>query len=54
MPGKIDGQSFRIVIQAIEEWQIRNNILDEIYEEERDQIEARLVDHLIDIFPQFS
>ena len=54
MTGKIDGKNFRIVTQAIEEWQIRNNILDEIYEEERDQIEARLVDHLIDIFPQFS
>ena len=56
MPGEIDGPGFRRIVQAIEEWQVRNDYCDlnVIDNEERKQIETRLVDYLTDKFPEYS
>ena len=56
MPGEIDGPGFRRIVQAIEEWQIRNDYcyFDIIDNEERKGIEKRLVEYLVDKFPEYS
>jgi hypothetical protein len=54
LPG-VSGQGFKRIVQAIEEWQIRNSCysLDNtIDDDERTQTEAQLIDYLVASFPE--
>lgn len=56
LQGQIDGKGFRHVVQAIEEWQIRNVVidLDSIDDETRKKMEAQLVEYLVTTFPEYA
>ena len=52
----VSGKEFKRVIEAMEEWQIRNvcDDLDDIDEDARKRVESRLVAHLVSIFPRYA
>ncbi|KAL9188487.1 hypothetical protein ACHAXT_006865 [Thalassiosira profunda] len=52
----VSGKEFRRVIEAMEEWQIRNvcDDLDGIDEDARKRVESRLVAHLLSTFPRYA
>ena len=54
--GQIDGQGFKRIVQAMEEWQIRNICydFDSADNDEQSKTEARLVDYLVTTFPEYA
>jgi tRNA nucleotidyltransferase (CCA-adding enzyme) len=51
LPG-VSGQGFKRIVQAIEEWQIRNSCYYLDTDDERTQTEAQLIDYLVASFPE--
>lgn len=56
LQGKIDGRDFKRVVQAMEEWQIRNvfHDLESIDDDTRSLLEAQLIDYLVTTFPEYA
>jgi len=54
--GEIDGKSFKRIVNAIEEWQIRNSCydLDTIGSDERNKMQVQLIDYLVATFPEYA
>mmetsp|Transcript_854 Transcript_854/g.1760 ORF Transcript_854/g.1760 Transcript_854/m.1760 type:complete len:311 (+) Transcript_854:928-1860(+) len=54
--GQIDGRDFRRVVQASEEWQIRNvgYDLDSVDNDKRNEMEVQLVDYLVTTFAEYA
>jgi len=56
--GHIDGRGFRRVMEAMEEWQIRNVICHDFQgvgdDDERNRTETQLIDYLVTTFPEYT